>query len=286
MLALAQFLSNGSAFLKPQKGGSAMKKRQLRRWAAGIALAALLLGILGPAAMLASAARSRSEAATAMNTLRDDPEAPSSGAWEPPEDGLVVAVTGPAGTVCTLTNQQGRALTVLTVDADGWCATPKLSPGVYGLVFSDGTKTAFSLRENASLAVLEGDSLLWTDGELLHLAGEAAGTVTVAKRLQAQDGQFAGLDAAFLFQLEAEDGTVRQRTVGFYEGLEAQDGWYTLTIQFTGLPAGTYTLTETAFQAGTAAVTIDGQTAALPAQVTVGEGQWTVAVVSESGDGQ
>jgi hypothetical protein len=239
-----------------------------------------LLVLLGTALALA-ALRVRSQrtlaAAALASQAADDPEDPQ---WTMPEDGLIVAVTGPAGTVCTLLDRDGAALWVLRLDEDGLAQTPQLSPGDYTLQFRDGTCADFSLRENGSLTARAGDAGLWTDGEVLHLAAAPTGVITVTKRLPA-DG-WDGLDPTYLFQLEDETGQQWQQVLGFYADLTPEDGWYSLTATFSGLPAGNYTLTERSLRDDVTTVTVDGQPTDLPVAITLSAARWEAAVTSSS----
>jgi hypothetical protein len=242
------------------------------------AMALAVLVLLGTALVLAGVQVRSQRALTAAALVEDDPEDPR---WTPPADGLTVAVTGPAGTVCTLLDRDGAALWVLRLDEDGLAETPRLSPGDYTLQFRDGARADFSLRDNGSLTAQAGDAGLWTDGEVLHLATAPTGVITVTKRLPA-DG-WDGLDPTFLFQLADDTGQQWQQVLGFYADLTPEDGWYSLTATFSGLPAGTYTLTETSLQEDASTVTLDGQPVTLPAAIVLSQDRWTADVVSTAG---
>lgn len=136
---------------------------------------------------------------------------------------IVAEDTEPQGTV-TVSLPEGGVLQRLRVNRSHEAVSNGLAAGQYALDGSDGSRALISLRENGSVAVLGGDG--WTDGEMVHLTREFAGTVQLICYGTAGEHH--------AFTLEGPEGSYDQ-VVSFVE--DKPQG-----CSFGGLPAGSYTL--------------------------------------------
>lgn len=127
----------------------------------------------------------------------------------------------------------GCPLEEIAPDRDGDQSLGPLAPGRYG-VFRGGTKIgSFRLFSNAALGETEGR--LWTDGELLYVERFIPGTARLSLTL-VQPGYYS-------FRLCDRVGRTWTRDLYIPDSAQPDRGQgYGRTLEFRGLPAGTYTL--------------------------------------------
>ena len=129
-----------------------------------------------------------------------------------------------------LYDSTGSPLQKLTTDENGRAVSGLLEAGSYFAVTPAGC-TAFTLKENASVAVTGGCG--WSDGEILHLTSEQVGNVTVVCAVTDEQVKTGWLD------LVLTDGTLRRREVVY-----CREAGETVQCSFSGIPYGSYRLEE------------------------------------------
>jgi len=134
-----------------------------------------------------------------------------------------------------LCGADGEPLQTVAPDADGDAELGPLRPGSYSLYDGETELGKFLLAENA--AILRADGRLWTDGELLHLAAQPPGALSVRCELS-QPGYYA-------FTLTFPDGPARSAVLSIPRGAkkELAEG-YLRSLLFEGLHAGSWQLWE------------------------------------------
>ena len=134
-----------------------------------------------------------------------------------------------------LCTPDGVPLAQIEPDADGDAALGPLRPGSYSVYDGKTELGRFLLADNA--AILRADGRLWTDGELLHLAGQSPAALTVRCEI-ARPG-------CYTFTLTGSDGTLRSAVVSISEGTAPDAcGCYLRHLLFEGLHPGVWWLLE------------------------------------------
>ena len=134
-----------------------------------------------------------------------------------------------------LCDADGTPLSGIAPDAEGDAELGPLRPGSYRVYAGQTELGAFLLADNA--AILRADGRLWTDGELLHLAAQPPGALSVRCELS-QPGYYA-------FTLTFPDGPARSAVLSIPRGAkkELAEG-YLRSLLFEGLHAGSWQLWE------------------------------------------
>lgn len=134
-----------------------------------------------------------------------------------------------------LCTPDGDLLAQIEPDRDGDAALGPLRPGSYSVYDGKTELGRFLLADNA--AILRADGRLWTDGELLHLAAQPPGALSVRCELS-QPGYYA-------FTLTFPDSPARSAVLSIPHGAkkELPEG-YLRSLLFEGLHAGSWQLWE------------------------------------------
>ena len=134
-----------------------------------------------------------------------------------------------------LCTPDGVPLAQIEPDADGDAALGPLRPGSYSVYDGKTELGRFLLADNA--AILRADGRLWTDGELLHLAGQSPAALTVRCEI-ARPG-------CYTFTLTGSNGSLRSAVVSIPEGTAPDAcGCYLRHLLFEGLHPGVWWLLE------------------------------------------